>query len=164
MRILYVCTANQCRSPIAERLARALGANATSAGTRAVNKRPMVSNAEAVLAELGGDPSNFRSHRLTNAMVNDADLILTMTQLHRDEVLQLNPRALHKTFTLTEADRLAHMDGVTTVAGLDASRPHSTPGDNEDIEDPLGRELDIFRSTARQILAINEFLIRRITG
>lgn len=164
MRILYVCTANQCRSPIAERLARVLGASATSAGIRALNKRPMVPYAEMALAELGGDPSNFSSRRLTSAMVSDADLILTMTQLHRDEVLQLNPHALRKTFSLGEANRLAHMGGVATVAGLDASRPKSAPRDDEDIADPLGGELDMFLSTARHIQAINEFLIGRITG
>ena len=51
-----MCAANQCRSPIADRLARALGADAISAGVRAFSNRAMVPYAAIALKELGGDP------------------------------------------------------------------------------------------------------------
>src|SRR5690242_5006986 len=94
MRLLYVCTANRCRSPIAERLARARGFDASSAGTRAVVNCPMVAYAATALAELGGAPEEFRSRQVNVRMIDDADLVLTMTRQHRDHVLQLQPAAL----------------------------------------------------------------------
>jgi protein-tyrosine phosphatase len=164
MRILYVCTANQCRSPIAERLARALGADAISAGVRAFVNCAMVPYAAIALKELGGDPEGFLSRRLTAEMTSDADLVLSMTQLQRDQVLQTSPLALRKTFTIVEAARLAHVDEVTTVAGMAAARPYSPPASDEDIADPMGHELDAFRLIAKRIQMINEFLLGRIIG
>jgi protein-tyrosine phosphatase len=164
MRILYVCTANQCRSPIAERLARALGAEATSAGIHACARRAMVPYAAIALQELGGDPEGFFSRRLTAEMTSGADLVLTMTQTQRDQVLEISPLALRKTFTMVEAARLARVDDVRTVAGMAAARPYSSQASHEDIPDPMGHELDAFRSTAKRILTINEFLVGRITG
>jgi protein-tyrosine phosphatase len=164
MRILYVCTANQCRSPIAERLARTLGVDAESAGVRAVINRPMVPYAAIALKELGGHPEEFLSRQLTAEMISDADLVLTMTHLQRDQVLELNPLSMRKTFTMVEAARLAHLDDVTTVSGMAAARPYSPATSDEDITDPMGRELDAFRATAEQIRVIDEFLVGRITG
>jgi protein-tyrosine phosphatase len=124
----------------------------------------MVPYAAIALKELGGDPEEFLSRQLTTEMINHADLVLTMTQLLRDQVLRLNPQALRKTFTMVEAARLAHMDDVATVAGMAAARPYSPRTSDEDIADPMGRELDAFRASAKQIQVINEFLVGRITG
>ena len=59
--------------------------------------------AAPVLKRLGGDPSGFAARQLTPKIAADADLILTMTRVHREVVLEAVPRQLHKTFTLSEA-------------------------------------------------------------
>ena len=87
----------------------------------------MVPYAAIALREVGGDPDGFLSRRLTGGITGDADLVLTMTRLQRDQVLQINPPALRKTFTIVEAARLAHVDEVTTVAGMGAARPYLSP-------------------------------------
>lgn len=162
MRILFVCTANECRSPIAERLARLLGADAISAGVRAVPGRPMVGNAALALGELGGDAEQFASQRVTPALVASADLILTMTEDHRDRVLQVVPAALRRTYTLAEAARLIQDHGATTVAELSAARPFSRPEPGEDIDDPMGRPYPEFLSAANRILELTRVVVDQL--
>ncbi|MCF6745190.1 low molecular weight phosphatase family protein [Blastococcus sp. KM273128] len=176
MRVLFICTGNLCRSPIAERLARAhidahLGAAAAaigleSAGTRAAVGKPMDPSAARVLAELGGRSDGFRARQLTATLVRQADLVLTLTRQHRQSVLELTPGALRRTFTLAEAAALipfAAVDphpapslperGTVLVAALNAARARR-PGidrDNDDIADPVGRPVGVHRTTAAVI-------------
>ena len=114
MHIVFVCTGNICRSPTAERLAIAYAGEhgipdftASSAGTRAVIGRPIHKDAAVVLEKLRGDASSFAARQLTYKVASSADLIVTMTRDHRDIVLEAAPRQIQRTFTLTEAARLA---------------------------------------------------------
>src|SRR6478735_2248705 len=99
---------------MAERLAAAYSARfkvpdftASSAGTRTVIAHPIQHDAALVLEKLGGEASNFAARQLTSRIALDADLILTMTKEHRDTVLDLAPNQLHRTFTVSEASRVA---------------------------------------------------------
>jgi protein-tyrosine-phosphatase len=165
--VLFVCTGNICRSPLAERLGRAhldgaLGDAAgsvrvMSAGTRAVVDAPMdLSSAEA-LRRLGGDPAGFRAQRLQDGMATAADLTLTMTREHRQEVLARAPRALSRTFTLLEAAALLDELGedVELPGGTPAERARALVkrmagarsirqgSDADDVPDPIGRTADV---------------------
>ena len=158
MHVLFVCTGNICRSPTAERLAVAHAAQhaipdftASSAGTRAVIGHPSHPEAAIALGELGGDASNFAARQLKSKIATAADLIITMTGEHRDVVLEAAPRQLWRTFTLTEAARLASMDGVATLADLAALRPHLTANDVADIPDPIGQGPEVFAAIGAQI-------------
>jgi len=158
LHILFVCTGNICRSPIAERLAirRAtqLGIHrftASSAGTRAVIGHPIHPHAMAALEAMGGDPSGFTARQLTPRIASDADLILTMTRAHREIVLELAPRQLRRTFTLSEAARLATHDNAETIADLAALRPHLSPNDAPDVADPIGRDAPFHSAIAAQV-------------
>ena len=82
-------------------------------------------DAALVLEKLGGDASDFAARQLTSRIASDADLILTMTRAHRDTVLELAPRQLHRTFTLSEAALLASECDAQSVADLAAFRPQS---------------------------------------
>jgi protein-tyrosine phosphatase len=91
MHLLFVCTGNICRSPPAERLTRAYAEHhglsamtASSAGIRAVVGYGMEPTAARVLIELGGDPRGFRARQLSTAMVDEADLVLTMSIRQRE--------------------------------------------------------------------------------
>jgi protein-tyrosine phosphatase len=158
LHVLFVCTGNICRSPTAERLAAAYGARlqmshftVSSAGTQAVIAQPIHHDAALVLQKLGGDVSNFAARQLTSKIASDADLVLTMTRAHRDTVLELAPRQLHKTFTVREAARLATDYKARTVADLAGLRPHLETRESPDIADPIGRGADVFAMVASQI-------------
>ncbi len=165
--ILCVCTANVCRSPMAEHLLRrSLAAasgtsapiqfNVRSAGARGWDGAPMDASAAAELRRLGGDPSAFQARSFTASLGADADLILTATTVHRRFVLEEVPRALHKTFTLLEfAHLVAALDVVKEAAGHPAEvvrRAAASRGaarlDEYDVADPYGRSLDAHQEVA----------------
>lgn len=115
-RILHVCIANQCRSPLAELLTNhELGMAPTvdlygweidSAGVNGVDGQPMHPLADHALSALGVDSGGFRSRRLTRQLAAAADLILTATAAERDHVIASRPSVLPVTFTLLEFARL----------------------------------------------------------
>ena len=158
MQIVFVCTGNICRSPTAERLAAAYATKrrmgdftASSAGTHAVIGHPIHRDAALVLGNLGGDASDFAARQLKPKIASAADLIITMTSVHRDIVLEIAPRQLQRTFTLTEASRLASMEGAETLADLAALRPHLAANDRSDIPDPIGQRPEVFATIGAQI-------------
>ncbi|WP_448437366.1 arsenate reductase/protein-tyrosine-phosphatase family protein [Mycolicibacterium elephantis] len=158
MHILFVCTGNICRSPLAERLAFAYASQlkipdfkASSAGIRAVIGHPIHSDAALVLQQLGGNASNFAARQLTPKVASDADLILTMTKAHRDAVLELAPRQLHRTFTLAGAARLASDFGAERITDLAALRPQLRTDEQLDIPDPIGRSADFHVTVGAQV-------------
>lgn len=112
VHVLLVCTANLCRSPLAEHLARAgLGAHddvvVSSAGVAATEGTGMDPAAAAELRERGLDPSAFRTRRLTAELVGAADLVLVASRRQRAVVAELDPQAVVRTFTVPELARHA---------------------------------------------------------
>jgi len=143
---------------MAERLATAYAARlqlpdfkASSAGTRAVIGQPINHHAALVLGELGGEVTNFAARQLTSRIASDADLVLTMTKAHRDTVLGLAPRQLPRTFTLSEAARLASECGARSVADLAQLRPQLAARDLPDVPDPIGQDRNFFSMVGAQI-------------
>jgi len=107
--ILFVCTGNICRSPMAEGLFQhaTRGRNdfrVLSAGVGALEGQPPSVHAVRALRELGVDISNTRSRMLTRQLVEEADYIFGMTHSHVDSVNALFPQAVEKTFLLREFD------------------------------------------------------------
>ncbi len=84
MKILFVCTGNTCRSPIAEGLFRALAPEhaCSSAGLSAVPGQPASENAVACCREVGADISAHRSRLLTRSELSDYDMFFPMTGAH----------------------------------------------------------------------------------
>jgi protein-tyrosine phosphatase len=174
--ILFVCHANLCRSPMAERLARhafaetfgpaAAGVVVTSAGTHAYAGSPMHSGSAAVLAEGGIEAGGFSSRPLSSSMVLGADLVLAAGRDQRASCVTLAPAALRRTFTLRQFTRLAAAtspDGLagSTVPGrlhalvdaVNAGRhlvPAVAPA-MDDLPDPVNQPIEAFRDCAEEI-------------
>ncbi|GGM07410.1 arsenate reductase/protein-tyrosine-phosphatase family protein [Micromonospora yangpuensis] len=166
-RILFVCHANLCRSPMAEYLAADLLAKlpvaVASAGTHAVEGRPMHPYAAEVAAGTGAVPADFRSRRVAPGQLLDAALVLTATRNQRSACVALAPAALHRVFTLRQFARLAELAprpeaatgqplraAVRAAAQARGRLQPAAPAD-DDLADPLGGPLADFRQCARVI-------------
>jgi protein-tyrosine-phosphatase len=101
-RLLFVCTANIARSPIAEAVARQYAAErgwwveVQSAGTHAVPGEPAAPNSVKVSREIGADCSEHRSQPMTDELVAWADRILVMEMRHASNLRERFPAADEK--------------------------------------------------------------------
>src|SRR3954453_19361985 len=105
--VLFVCTGNICRSPIAEGLFRQLIGNrkdieVASAGVHAVRGQPPSLYAVEVCERAGVDISNLRSQPLTAALVERGTHIFAMTGSHLESIHLLFPHGAEKTYLLRE--------------------------------------------------------------
>src|SRR3989441_11643509 len=135
--ILFVCTGNVCRSPMAEGLFQHAmkgrgDFHVLSAGVGAIDGQPPSAYAVAALRELGIDVSQQRSRMLTAELVEEADYIFGMTHGHVDAINLLYPQASEKTFLLREFDET-----------LDVFE--------KDIPDPIGGSYEVYRECRDQI-------------
>lgn len=183
--ILFVCHANQCRSPLAEGLTglalhdafgpAAQQVSLASAGTHAITGAPMHPGSVQVLAEHGIDADGFASRPLTPALLCDAGLVLAAAREQRAACVTMAPAAVRRTFTLrqflrfvsavpaaeqltrgTPADRLrALMEQVNAVRHL----VQPVAGDDDDLPDPVGQPIEAFRVCGDEIRKTMEVIV-----
>jgi len=162
--ILVVCTANQCRSPLAAALLR-----------RALARRNLVHTVLSGGLLEGGEPSpellvetgrlhgidlsEHRSRQLSPELLDGADLVLCMTRLHVRDVAVLRPAVWPRAFTLLEflrqADELAEGSERRPLADLVAlahegrtTQSLLAADASEDVRDPMGRGREAFEELA----------------
>ena len=103
--LVFVCTGNTCRSPMAEALARELmpdGWDVTSAGLHASVGDPPTHGALLAASEMGADISNHRVRSMTDALAFSAKLLVGMTAAHAAELRLRFPFAAEKVHVLGE--------------------------------------------------------------
>ena len=174
-RVLMVCTGNICRSPYAERLLRSrltarLGDDAarvevTSAGTRALVGESMHAPMVEVLAGYGATGDDFVARQVTQALLRDADVVLTASREHRAAVVSLVPGVLRRAFTLPEfarvvsavdlqglpSDPVERLRALVRRAGqIRATVPASRPAE-DDVEDPYGGPVEGYHGAGTRI-------------
>lgn len=145
MKVLFVCTGNLCRSPMAEYLMREMARQqgieieVKSAGIWAVHGEPPTEETIAVLQELGIDAKSHRSKPLDWDLLDWADLILTMEEWQKRQILAKLPEKSGKVFTLPEF-----------------------VGEDGEISDPYGNARHTYRQVRDQIRKLVEEALRKI--
>lgn len=137
--ILFVCSANQCRSPMAEVLFQQLllekgEANAwrvESAGVWAYEGAGATQNAQVVMAERGLDLASHCSQPTDPALLKQFDLIIVMEVEHKVVLQERNPSLAERIQTLREL-----------------------VGGEGDFSDPVGGSVEVYRQAAGEIFAI----------
>lgn len=179
MRILVVCTANMCRSPLAAAmLDRALDQRGVAADVRSAGLmtggRPMPADGLRVAREHGLDLTGHVSQELDLWTAERADLILTMTREQGRTILADAPELWSRTFTLISfrgwlgmrpAGGLGHQLGL--IAGR-RQRSEMLGSGPDDVADPIGQRPAAWRRLAdvldEETTALADRLARLLTG
>ena len=188
--LLFVCTGNICRSPMAEGFTRQLLEGVAgdfevgSAGIMGWEGMGPTPESVTAAEERGVDISSHVARKLSPSDLARADLVVCMAGDHRETVVRMAPEAETKTFTLKELVRLLEelppeddLDTPTSqrvlrsIQAADALRRSGFEGDpaDEDVSDPIGMSQEMYRAIAWDIeewcrRMVNGFLVRTVAA
>jgi low molecular weight protein-tyrosine phosphatase len=175
--ILFVCHANLCRSPLAERLTRqafgeVFGEGASqvavsSAGTHAFVGSPMHKGSAQVLDECGIDAGGFASRQLNASILSGADLVITADREQRAACVTMAPGTVRRAFTLRQFTRFVaavppvprltqgpvpdRLRALVEQIGAVRHLVQPVTGSADDLPDPVRQPIEAFRDCAREI-------------
>jgi protein-tyrosine-phosphatase len=151
VHLLFVCTGNTCRSPLAEFLARfktrvlGLDWEIHSAGLYAIPGYPMSEGSRQALKRRKIEADGHESTPVSESLVRQADYLFTMTERQRQDLLNRFPFSADKVFTI----------GAFAEGGAEGAY---------DVVDPFGGSDDMYESCAVMLEHHVEILIERLQG
>jgi protein-tyrosine-phosphatase len=157
--ILLVCTGNTCRSAMAEGIFKKMlkeraedntRLNIISAGIFALSGISPTSEAISVMFEQGIDISQHHAQELQEELIKKADIILVMTNEHKEYIHKEFPFAQNKTFLLKKF----------TLNNKSESNQNNEK--NYEIIDPIGRKIEFYRIVARELKKNLEKILDKI--
>lgn len=147
MKILFVCTGNTCRSPMAEGILNQLAKEkdldirAGSAGIFAMSGEGAAANAIEAMKKIDIDISNHQSSLVRESLVEEVDLVLTMSKGHKENLIAYLPHLKDKVYLLNQY-------------AFDIDK---------DLEDPYGQSIEYYEKARDEIYrAIEEILDKRL--
>ncbi|WP_353093709.1 low molecular weight protein arginine phosphatase [Tissierella praeacuta] len=145
MKVLFICTGNTCRSPMAEGILRSmaekknLSIEVESAGISVFTGDSASKNSIMAMKKIGMDISKHKARQIHKEMIDKVDLILTMSKSHKNFIISHFPSSREKIFTLLEyAYKI-----------------------DKDVADPFGGRLVIYEKTRDEIYKAIETLVNR---
>jgi protein-tyrosine-phosphatase len=157
--VLFVCTGNTCRSAMAEGIFKKIlkerteddsKFNILSAGIYALPGMSPTPEAIKVMAEQGIDISQHHAQELQEELIKKADLILVMTNEHKEYIHKEFPFTRNKTFLLKK------------FTLNNKSKSNQDNERNYEIIDPIGRTIEFYRIVARELKENLEKIIDKI--
>ena len=146
MNILFVCTGNTCRSPMAQGILKekakenGLDIVVKSAGIYALDGQNASKNAVKSLALDDIDISSHRANIIHRDLVEEADLILTMGNSHREVLISKYDFIENKTYTLKKF-----------AYGID-----------EDVRDPFGGDINVYNNTKEELKKALDEVVKKL--
>lgn len=147
MNIIFVCTGNTCRSPMAEGFLKQMitgvgvsDVSVSSRGIAASDNAPASRFSVVASSELGADISSHTSRMLSEDDIANADLIITMTSSHAELIRSTFTQYAHKVFPISQYVSC------------------------EEITDPYGGDIDTYRECAKQIYDAVQIVFSKISG
>ena len=128
-QILFVCTGNTCRSPLAELYCSSVSTKFRfqSAGTN-VSDEKISKNSKQILNDMQIKTDSFIPQKMNDDLLQDSQIILAMNINHKNKLVEKFPSSKHKIFTFAEF-----------------------VNEKKDIEDPFGEDINIYQNTFTQI-------------
>lgn len=169
LRVLFVCTANVCRSPMAAGIMRSLAPDrvrVASAGFLPPGA-PIDPNTQRVLDRIDVSMQGRSSRQLDRSLVLGADLVLTMTAAHSVQIISAYPTAQSSLYSLRHFARAAtarydHESVEAWLRRLDRATPRNYAAGlrDLDIDDPIGKPQSVFDEVADVITPSLSWLVR----
>ncbi|HZJ51959.1 MAG TPA: hypothetical protein VFF07_14230 [Actinomycetota bacterium] len=178
-RILFLCTGNRCRSPIAEGFVRAHAASlpleVSSAGLLDLGPAPALPEVLQAGLSVGLDVSSHRARPLADVTLEELDLVIGLERSHVAAAVVEKGAPYEKTFTLVELVRL--LEGIESPDEADPDdraraalkRAHDARSEadfvpGEDIQDPFGGPEKGYIKMATQVQSLTERLLAGLFG